>query len=253
MIKNCIICNSEYFTKPSQNAKYCSKKCQGLSKKKEIEDIIGEDLREYLTREYLCNMKTTRQISKNIFGVDTRASRINTWLKKLDIPVRQGGEAIKTQWINNDKRKLQASETMKRNSKIADRSYMSTSEYRLKQSISKKGEKNGMYGMTKDKHPQWNANRTHEQRIKERKTFEVSQWRKSVFKRDDYICQCCGYDKGNILVSHHLYSYDEYEALRTDISNGVTLCENCHKDFHSKCGYGSNTKEQFEEYLKTRR
>lgn len=252
MVKECIICNNEFFTKPSANAKYCSKRCQGLSKKKEIEDIIGEDLKVYLKREYIENMKTTRQISKEIFGVDNKYSRINNWLKKLDIPIRRGSEAIKTQWINNDKRRKQASEIMKANQSIINRDFMQTPSYKLKQSLSKRGDKNGMYGVKKDKHPQWNPNRTHDQRVKERKTYEVIQWRRSVFERDKYTCKSCNYNKGGILVAHHLYSYHEYEDLRVDISNGITLCEDCHKDFHYKYGYGKNTKEQFDEWLSKR-
>ena len=29
MIKNCLVCNKEFKTKPSENGKYCSKKCYG--------------------------------------------------------------------------------------------------------------------------------------------------------------------------------------------------------------------------------
>ena len=37
--------------------------------------------------------------------------------------------------------------------------------------------------------------------------------------------------------------------MRTDESNGITLCKNCHKNFHSIYGFGNNTKEQFEEWI----
>ena len=51
------------------------------------------------------------------------------------------------------------------------------------------------------------------------------------------------------LVSHHLDSYHDNVEKRIDIDNGVCLCENCHKLFHSKFGYGKNNRQQFFDFL----
>ena len=48
---------------------------------------------------------------------------------------------------------------------------------------------------------------------------------------------------------HHLDGYNWCIEKRTDETNGITLCENCHKNFHSIYGFGGNTKEQFEEWI----
>lgn len=98
-----------------------------------------------------------------------------------------------------------------------------------------------------ENHPQWNPNITDEDRVDKRKYPEYQDWRKAVYERDDYICQVCSNIRGN-LNAHHLESYTSNKELRTTLSNGVTLCETCHKDFHHQYGYGDNTKEQFEEY-----
>jgi len=64
-----------------------------------------------------------------------------------------------------------------------------------------------------------------------RSSRKYSLWRKSVFKRDNYICQNCG-KRGNKLNAHHIKSFSEYTELRFDISNGKTLCLSCHENIH---------------------
>jgi hypothetical protein len=66
-----------------------------------------------------------------------------------------------------------------------------------------------------------------------RKSVEYQEWRKKVFERDGYTCQDCG-KKGDKLNAHHILRFSEYPELRLDIDNGVTLCEECHKETHRK-------------------
>ena len=51
------------------------------------------------------------------------------------------------------------------------------------------------------------------------------------------------------LAVHHLDSYNWCKDKRTDVTNGITLCDNCHDNFHLLYGKGDNTREQFEEWL----
>lgn len=55
---------------------------------------------------------------------------------------------------------------------------------------------------------------------------EYKEWRTSVFKRDEYKCVICS--KGGSLQAHHIFNWTEYEDLRYDINNGVTVCEKHH-------------------------
>ena len=94
----------------------------------------------------------------------------------------------------------------------------------------------------------WNADKTDEERENGRKYLEYTYFIKRVLARDKYTCQCCG-NKGQNLEVHHLDGYEWCKEKRTDDTNGITLCHNCHKNFHSIYGNGGNTKEQFDEWF----
>lgn len=87
----------------------------------------------------------------------------------------------------------------------------------------------------------------------ERATFEYNDWRKSVFGRDLYTCQCCHDRNGNghavKLCAHHIKNWKDYPEYRYDVDNGITLCESCHNKFHSDYGKKNNNEEQLEEFL----
>lgn len=66
-----------------------------------------------------------------------------------------------------------------------------------------------------------------------RNNATYQNWKLSVFKRDNYTCQICG-RKGGVLNAHHIKPYKTFPKLRTEISNGITLCERCHKNLHKE-------------------
>lgn len=68
--------------------------------------------------------------------------------------------------------------------------------------------------------------RMHHKRI--RKSLEYIEWRKSVFKRDDYTCRVCA-ARGGQIQADHIKPFAEYPELRFSIDNGRTLCVPCHK------------------------
>jgi len=57
-------------------------------------------------------------------------------------------------------------------------------------------------------------------------SFEYKKWRSLCMERDNYECQECG--DGGYLTVHRIKSFAHYPELRFDLSNGVTLCEECH-------------------------
>lgn len=124
-------------------------------------------------------------------------------------------------------------------------------------SIHMKGENNPVYGkilhsIRGENSPHWKKDLTPEEREGKRCVEGYKSFVLSVFRRDNFTCKCCGYDKGHILVAHHLNSYNWDKENRVNPDNGVTLCEKCHKEFHKIYGNGDNTKEQFIEFIKNK-
>ena len=75
-----------------------------------------------------------------------------------------------------------------------------------------------------ENHPGWNPNLNEDEKV--RNSGEYDNWRISVFIRDDRTCQCCG--STTKINAHHIKAFAFYPDLRLDISNGITLCSNCH-------------------------
>lgn len=74
-----------------------------------------------------------------------------------------------------------------------------------------------------------------------RDSNDYKQWRKEVYKRDNYRCTKCGSKEK--LNAHHILSWKDYPEKRYDIDNGITLCQKCHIQFHRIYGYKENKKE----------
>lgn len=66
-----------------------------------------------------------------------------------------------------------------------------------------------------------------------KKSGQYKQWRKAVYKRDNWTCQKCGY-KGSNLNAHHIKHFIKHVEIRLDINNGITLCKDCHKEVHKR-------------------
>jgi hypothetical protein len=76
--------------------------------------------------------------------------------------------------------------------------------------------------------------------------FEIKQqyaWRNQCLIRDG-CCKKCGC-KSNLVV-HHIVPYKLDVTLRWNVNNGITLCEDCHKQFNKEYGVAANVEELFE-------
>lgn len=61
-----------------------------------------------------------------------------------------------------------------------------------------------------------------------------TEWRKKVLKRDKYRCKMPNCKNKTKLQVHHIKRWANASYLRYEISNGITLCFECHKSIHGK-------------------
>ena len=74
-------------------------------------------------------------------------------------------------------------------------------------------------------------------------TPEYFRWRAKVLERDRWTCRHCG--RPHIyLRAHHIFNWSSYKKLRYKVSNGITLCDPCHTEFHKIYGYTGNNNRQ---------
>lgn len=113
-----------------------------------------------------------------------------------------------------------------------------SAETRKKMSKARMGEKNPFYGKKHSKETlekisgenncNWKGGVTPLYK-KIRKSREYKEWRKAVFERDDYTCQECG-DRGIEIQADHIKRFSDFPELRFELSNGRTLCIECHRE-----------------------
>ncbi|MCB1712190.1 MAG: HNH endonuclease [Candidatus Riesia sp.] len=98
-----------------------------------------------------------------------------------------------------------------------------------------------------ENHHNWKGGVTPENNRKrrlERPTVKESK------RRDNYTCQKCNKRGGN-LESHHVFDFQHHDELINNSYNLITLCKNCHSNFHEFYSKHSiNTLKNLEDWLK---
>ena len=165
--------------------------------------------------------------------------------------------------------KIKAANLRKKGIKVKKRPHDYSEKFREKCRQGKLGPKNPQYGKPRTEQERQQIRETMRKKAKYgpenrfykdgmsslkervRKSWKFRDWREAIFKRDDYTCQECG-KKGDKLHPHHwkkgfaeiwqenkITTFEEAMNCEElwDVSNGKTLCENCHKKTET---YGVN-------------
>lgn len=97
-----------------------------------------------------------------------------------------------------------------------------------------------------ESHPNWKGGVSPERnRIEKTSVYKI--WHESVLSNAKNKCQKCGSSEN--LETHHIYNFEDYPDLRTEVNNGACLCRKCHKKFHSIYGLKFTNEKQFKEFM----
>lgn len=77
----------------------------------------------------------------------------------------------------------------------------------------------------------------------------LDRWKAEVFVRDKWICKRC--QSSTRICAHHIKSFKDHPDERLNISNGATLCNQCHVQYHALFKDNESV-ENYETWLKTK-
>jgi len=98
----------------------------------------------------------------------------------------------------------------------------------------------------------YNSDLTDEEREKNKNRTTKApyrRWRLKIYKKNHFVCQKC-FQKGKYLNAHHIASWRNNKKIRLNKNNGITFCEDCHKEYHKEYGYKNSNGQQLDKFLK---
>jgi len=168
-----------------------------------------------------CNKCYHKGITFKPFEKGNQFGKLGKRIDKINIRCKKCGKEFKDY---ESKRKIYCSLECSNKSQIKTKEALEKRSRTIIERGSLRGDKNGAWkgGISTENH-------------RLRTCHELREWRKSVFQRDNYECCCCL--KKGYIHAHHIYPIKECVEKNKkewifDITNGQTLCQDCHKDIH---------------------
>ena len=238
IVKQCPICSSSFTTynHPVNEKKFCSRKCSSLSQRV---SFLGS-----------CNpfwgKKHTNTVKNKI-----RLSRIgkSSWNKGLkgygagkNHPMKRPEIALKSQM---NRRLTDAGRLKLSICKLGNLNPAKRKSVRVKISRTMTGKPNP--NSSGSKCVFWKGGVSKENDIV-KSSLAYKRFIFLVYLRDGYRCRKCHVYGGKLNV-HHIRNFSSEKTLRTIVSNGITLCLQCHKEFHKLYGVKNNTVGQIKQFL----
>lgn len=205
---------------------FCDYSCKGIWQTKQRE-MLGYT-KEWLIEEYVNKERSASEIGREI-GRDSK--RVWEWIRDYGIETRKRG-------YNHNDNLIRDGSTF-RGKKHTEETKNVLSDIAKKDGRVPWGKNNNhplKNGNPKD-HPNWRGGLTPERQA----VYASSEWCESVkevWKRDNAICKRCGkhHNECNVRGTfhiHHIVSFQVRES-RTDVSNLILVCSDCHKWIHGK-------------------
>ena len=189
--------------------------------------------KEWLYQNYIIEEKSSHDIAKIVgCGVTT----VRRWMKGFGIERRNNREAGKNWYKNHD---YSCGMYGKKHSEESKRKMSESSRGKpawnkgipfSKETCQKMSDHAKRRFKNRENVPAWKGGITLENKLI-RTSLEFMDWRKSVFERDDYVCQKC-LERGGELHAHHIIPFAIAPKERLELDNGATLCKPCHKTIH---------------------
>jgi len=208
--RNCIICNT-IFQPRLDKQKYCLRKCYDVFLKSKLEKICqccGKDFVGQSGRQKFCSPRCFGQYNMK----DRKKENHSRW---------RGGM--------NTYKCLECGKSFESYNREMTPIYCSRKCY----SLTQKGRMSPLKGtkhpqFSGENHPNWLKDRTKLKKFddtnKDRRSSAYANWRREVWKRDNFKCRIDNKDCNGQLQAHHILGYTDYPELRYEINNGITLC-----------------------------
>lgn len=90
---------------------------------------------------------------------------------------------------------------------------------------------------------QWRGGITAEY-LRARASVAAKEWRKAIFFRDRFACQCC-LKTGGDLEADHILPFAIFPEIRFLTENGRTVCKPCHRQFGARVSRGEILRPAF--------
>jgi len=77
----------------------------------------------------------------------------------------------------------------------------------------------------------------------------LNRWSKKVYAKDRFTCQKCMQQTNENLHAHHIEPKGVYPRLSFKLDNGISLCGDCHRQFHREYGIKKGGGKELREWL----
>lgn len=242
--KNCAVCNEIFLIKPNQINKLfcCSKECSSTRAKtiflgnknpnyknagKRPCVRCGAEYQSYNKKSKYCSHLCSDLSNRKNESTTTRELKKNKKPKELKIKKENKKNycsVCKSKEVN--RRVKYCKECRSKKEKIIGNCKTCKKEILSHKSRIRKFCSQKCYDRSGENNTNYVDGRTPENK-RQRNSKQYSEWRTSVFKRDNYKCVWCG-SVGD-LNADHIKPFSKFPELRLDIDNGRTLCIPCHK------------------------